>query len=219
MTVQSLLPQTASELAHMIDHTLLKPEATPAQIDRLCAEARQYGFASACVNPVYVNRCAEALRGSAVKVCTVIGFPLGANTSEVKAFEAAKAIQDGAAELDMVINIGALKAGELAQVRRDIRQVVEAASTSAALVKVIIEACMLTDEQKVTACHLAQQAGANFVKTSTGFSSGGATIEDVTLMRRTVGPEMGVKAAGGVRTLASRLGSSAGVKIVVEMVG
>jgi deoxyribose-phosphate aldolase len=221
------LPQTASELAQMIDHTLLKPEATPGQIDRLCAEARRYSFASVCVNPVYVQRCAEALRGSAVKVCVVIGFPLGANTPEVKAFEAVKAIQDGATELDMVINVGALKAGELAQVRQDIHQVVEAASASAALVKVIIEACLLTDEEKVTACQLAKQAGADYVKTSTGFSTGGATPEDVTLMRRTVGPEMGVKAAGGVRTLAdaqrmieagaSRLGASAGVKILLEM--
>jgi deoxyribose-phosphate aldolase len=220
-------PQTASDLAQMIDHTLLKPEATPEQIDRLCAEARQYGFASVCVNPVHVQRCAKALHGSAVKVCTVIGFPLGANTSEVKVFEAVKAIQDGAAELDMVINVGALKAGELAQVRQDIRLVVEAASASAALVKVIIEACLLTDEEKVTVCQLAKQAGADYVKTSTGFSTGGATLEDVTLMRRTVGPEMGVKAAGGVRTLAdaqrmieagaSRLGASAGVKIMSEM--
>jgi deoxyribose-phosphate aldolase len=221
------LPQTASELAQMIDHTLLKPETTPGQIDRLCAEARQYGFASVCVNPVHVQRCAEVLRGSAVKVSTVIGFPLGANTPAVKAFEAVKAIQDGATELDMVINIGALKAGELAQVRQDIRQVVEAASASAALVKVIIEACLLTDEEKVTACQLAKQAGADYVKTSTGFSTGGATPEDVALMRRTVGPKIGVKAAGGVRTLsdaqrmieagASRLGASAGVKIMSEM--
>lgn len=227
MTTQTLLPLAAPELARMIDHTLLKPEATPGQIDRLCAEARQYRFASVCVNPVYVRRGAEALRGSPVKVCTVIGFPLGANTPEVKAFEARKAIQDGATELDMVINIGALKAGETAQVAYDIRQVVEAASASTALVKVIIEACLLTDEEKVTACHLSQQAGADFVKTSTGLSTGGATPEDVALMRRTVGPEMGVKAAGGVRTLAdarrmieagaSRIGSSAGVKILLEL--
>jgi deoxyribose-phosphate aldolase len=221
------LPQTASELAQMIDHTLLKADATPGQIDQLCAEARRYGFASVCVNPVHVQRCAEALRGSAVKVCTVIGFPLGANTSAVKVFEAVKAIQDGATELDMVINVGALKAGDLAQVRQDIRQVVEAARASAALVKVIIEACLLTDEEKVTACQLAKQVGADYVKTSSGFSTGGATPEDVTLMRRTVGPEMGVKAAGGVRTLAdahrmieagaSRLGASAGVKIMSGM--
>jgi deoxyribose-phosphate aldolase len=227
MTTQSLFLQTATELARMIDHTLLKPEATPGQIERLCAEARQYGFASVCVNPVNVHCCAEALRGSPVKVCTVIGFPLGANTSEVKAFEAAKAILDGATELDMVINIGALKAGELVQVRQDIRQVVAAASASGALVKVIIEACLLTDEEKVTACQLSQQAGASYVKTSTGLSTGGATPEDVALMRRTVGADMGVKAAGGVRTLAdarrmieagaSRLGSSAGVKIILEM--
>jgi deoxyribose-phosphate aldolase len=227
LTMKTLLPQTTSELAQMIDHTLLKPEAKPGQIDRLCSEARQYGFASVCVNPVHVRRCAKALRGSAVKVSTVIGFPLGANTSEVKGFEAAKAIQDGATELDMVINVGALKAGELAQVRQDIRHVVNAASASGALVKAIIEACLLTDEEKVTACQLAHQAGADYVKTSTGFSTGGATFEDVTLMRRTVGSEMGVKAAGGVRTLAdarrmieagaSRLGSSVGVKIVLEM--
>jgi deoxyribose-phosphate aldolase len=204
------LPQTASELAQMIDHTLLKADATPGQIDQLCAEARRYGFASVCVNPVHVQRCAEALRGSAVKV-----------------FEAVKAIQDGATELDMVINIGALKAGDLAQVRQDIRQVVEAARASAALVKVIIEACLLTDEEKVTACQLAKQVGADYVKTSSGFSTGGATPEDVTLMRRTVGLEIGVKAAGGVRTLAdaqrmieagaSRLGASAGVKIMSGM--
>ncbi len=229
MTRTAQLPQTAAELAQMIDHTLLKPEATPSQIDKLCAEARQYGFASVCVNPVYVHHCAKALRGSKVKVSTVIGFPLGANASETKVFEAAKAIQDGATELDMVINIGALKTGDLAQVRADIRQVVMAAHASGALVKVIIEACLLTDEEKVTACKLAQQAGAHYVKTSTGFSTGGATPEDVTLMRRTVGPEMGVKAAGGVRTLAdaqrmidagaSRLGASAGVKILLEMSG
>lgn len=226
MTNPISLP-TAAELAQMIDHTLLKPEATPGQIDRLCAEARQYGFASVCVNPVHVAHCAAALRGSAVKVCTVIGFPLGANTSAVKAFEAEKAIQDGATELDMVINVGALKAGALDLVRQDIRQVVAAASPSAALVKVIIEACLLTDEEKVTACQLAQQAGADYVKTSTGFSTGGATPEDVALMRRTVGSLMGVKAAGGVRTLAdaqqmiqagaSRLGASAGVKILLEL--
>jgi deoxyribose-phosphate aldolase len=229
MTSKTVLPHTASEMALMIDHTLLKPEATPAQIDRLCAEARQYGFGSVCVNPVYVNRCAQALQGSAVKVCTVIGFPLGTHTSAVKAYEAAEAIQDGATELDMVINVGALKAGELALVRQDIRQVVESARVSAALVKVIIEACLLTDEEIVTACQLAQQAGANYVKTSTGFSTGGATFEDVALMRRTVGSQMGVKAAGGVRTLAdarrmieagaSRLGASAGVKIMSEMAG
>ena len=218
---------TDGRLAPMIDHTLLKPDATQDQIAQLCYEARKFHFASVCVNPVHVPRCAEALRGSAVKVCTVIGFPLGANTSVVKAFEAVKAIQDGATELDMVINVGALKAGDLAQVRQDIRQVVEAARASAALVKVIIEACLLTDEEKVTACQLAKQAGADYVKTSTGFSTGGAMLEDVVLMRRTVGPEIGVKAAGGIRTLAdaqrmiqagaSLLGASAGVKILLEM--
>ncbi len=227
MTTQPIFPLTALDLARMIDHTLLKPEATPAQIERLCSEARQYSFASVCVNPVYAGRCAEYLRGSPVKVCTVIGFPLGANTTDVKAFEAGKAIQDGATELDMVISIGALKAGETDLVRLDIRRVVEVAGASGALVKVIIEACLLTDEEKVTACRLAQEAVADYVKTSTGLSTGGATPEDVALMRRIVGPKMGVKAAGGVRTLAdarrmieagaSRIGSSAGVKIILEM--
>jgi deoxyribose-phosphate aldolase len=227
MTTQSPFPHTAPDLARMIDHTLLKPEATPAQIERLCAEAIQYGFASVCVNPVYVLRCAELLRGSLVKVCTVIGFPLGANISEVKAFEANRALQDGATELDMVINVGALKAGETDRVRQDIRRVVEEARSAGGLVKVIIEACLLTEQEKVAACRLSQEAGADFVKTSTGLSTGGATPEDVALMRRTVGAGMGVKAAGGVRTLAdarrmieagaSRIGSSAGVKILLEM--
>jgi deoxyribose-phosphate aldolase len=229
MTTPSQTPLTAPDLARMIDHTLLKPEATPIQIDRLCAEARQYGFASVCVNPVNVHRCADKLRGSPVKVCSVIGFPLGANASEVKAFEAGKAIQDGASEVDMVINIGALKAGETGPVRQDIHQVVEVARAAGALVKVIVEACLLTDEEKATACRLAKEAGADFVKTSTGFSTGGATVEDVALMRRIVGGEMGVKAAGGVRTLAdarrmieagaTRIGSSAGVKIIMELQG
>jgi deoxyribose-phosphate aldolase len=227
MTSSSFPPLTASDLARKIDHTLLKPDATFGQIDQLCAEARQYDFASVCVNPAYVRRCAEALRGSPVKVCTVIGFPLGANTSDVKAFEAARALQDGATELDMVMAIGALKAGDTAQVRQDIRRVVEVAHTTRALVKVIIEACLLTEAEKVTACQLSKEAGADYVKTSTGFSTGGATPEDVALMRRTIGAEMGVKAAGGVRTLAdarrmieagaSRIGSSAGVKIMKEL--
>lgn len=227
MTNKTFFPLTAAELARMIDHTLLKPDATPGQIDRLCAEARMYNFASVCVNPVYVHRCAQALRGSQVKVCTVIGFPLGANHSQVKVFEARKAMEDGAVELDMVINIGALKAGDLDHVCGDIHQVVNVAATTGGLVKVIIEACLLTDAEKVIACQLSQEAGANFVKTSTGFSTGGAISEDVALMRQTVGPEMGVKAAGGVRTLAdaqrmieagaSRLGLSAGVKIMLEM--
>jgi deoxyribose-phosphate aldolase len=227
MSTQSPIPKTALDLARYIDHTLLKPEATPAQIERLCAEARQYGFASVCVNPVHVRRCAELLRGSPVKVCTVIGFPLGANTSDVKAFEARQALQEGAAELDMVINVGALKAGETDWVRQDIHRVVAEARAGGALVKVIIEACLLTDEEKVAACRLSQEAGADYVKTSTGFSTSGATPEDVALMRRTVGAGMGVKAAGGVRSLAdarrmieagaSRIGSSAGVKILLEM--
>jgi deoxyribose-phosphate aldolase len=227
MTPRYPFPQTAPELARYIDHTLLKPEATPAQIERLCAEARQYEFASVCVNPSYVSRCAAWLRGSPVKVCTVIGFPLGANTTDVKACEARMALQEGATELDMVIHIGALKAGETDRVRLDIQRVVEEAQPAGGLVKVIIEACLLTDDEKALACRLAAAAGAGYVKTSTGFSSGGATPEDVALMRSTVGSGIGVKAAGGVRTLAdarrmieagaSRIGASAGVQIIKEM--
>jgi deoxyribose-phosphate aldolase len=211
-------------LAHMIDHTLLKPDATPDQIAQLCYEARKYGFASVCVNPTHVKLCAELLHGSPVKVCTVIGFPLGATAPEVKAFEAQTAIQQGATEIDMVINIGALKAKDLELVARDIRGVVLVSHPAGALVKVIIETSLLNEEEKVTACLLAKEAGADFVKTSTGFSAGGATVDDITLMRRVVGPGMGVKASGGVRTLedaesmvsagATRIGASAGVKIV-----
>jgi deoxyribose-phosphate aldolase len=215
---------TVSDLAKTIDHTLLKPDAMADQIAQLCEEARQYEFASVCVNPVHVRQCADLLRGSPVKVCTVIGFPLGANTPEVKAFEAQDAVEHSASELDMVINIGALKAREHALVKRDIQAVVTVASAVGAVVKVIIEACLLSEEEKVTACLLAREAGADFVKTSTGFSVGGATTEDVRLMRRTVGTTMGVKAAGGVRSLddalkmieagANRIGASAGVKII-----
>ena len=228
MTTVYPFPRTAPELAQMIDHTLLKADATPAQVERLCAEARNYGFASVCVNPVFISRCAEWLRGSPVKVCTVIGFPLGANATDVKAYEAQKALQDGATELDMVINIGALKAGDSDRVRLDIQRVVEQAQSASGLVKVIIEACLLTEQEKVLACQLSRAAGADYVKTSTGFSTGGATPEDVVLMRSTVGADMGVKAAGGVRTLAdarrmieagaSRIGASAGVNIIKEMV-
>lgn len=209
--------------AKMIDHTLLKAEATQEQIIKLCEEAKKYGFASVCVNPVWVKTATEELKGSDVKVCTVIGFPLGSNTPETKAFEAKNAIENGATEVDMVINIGALKDKNDELVERDIRAVVDTAKGKA-LVKVIIETCLLTDEEKVRACELAVKAGADFVKTSTGFSTHGATVEDVALMRKTVGPDIGVKASGGVRDLndlksmveagANRIGTSSGVKII-----
>jgi len=208
------------EIAKMIDHTLLKPEATVEQIKTLCEEAKQYGFASVCVNPVHVALSAELLKGTQVKVCTVIGFPLGANTSTVKAFEASEAIKEGAEEVDMVINVGKLKDKNLDYVKADIKAVVDAAKDKA-LTKVILETCLLTDEEKVTACKLAKEAGADFVKTSTGFNKGGATAEDIKLMRETVGAEMGVKASGGVRSNAdaiaminagaSRIGASASI--------
>jgi deoxyribose-phosphate aldolase len=213
-------------LARYIDHTLLKPEATPAQIAQLCAEARDHAFAAVCINPVNVAQAAPLLQGTAVAVCTVVGFPLGASLPEVKAYEAQQALSQGATEIDMVINIGALKAGQFDQVQQDIRAVVQTckARPVPALVKVIIEACLLTDDEKVRACQIAQAAGADFVKTSTGFSSNGATVADIALMRRTVGPAMGVKAAGGVRTRAdaetmiaagaTRIGTSSGVKLI-----
>lgn len=209
--------------ARMIDHTLLKAEATKEQIEKLCAEAKQFNFASVCVNPTWVKRSSELLQGTDVLVCTVIGFPLGANTPAVKAFEAKDAIANGAKEVDMVINIGALKDKNYELVQADIAAVVEAAKDSA-LVKVIIESCLLTDEEKVKACELAVAAGADYVKTSTGFSTGGATAEDIALMRKTVGPDLGVKASGGVRSLedmkkmveagATRIGASSGVAIM-----
>lgn len=211
-------------MAGMIDHTLLKPDATPDKITQLCMEARKYNFASVCVNPFYVKLCADLLRGSPVKVCCVVGFPLGATIPEVKVIEARMAIENGASEIDMVINIGALKARDSALVARDIRGVVTTAHAAGALVKVIIEACLLTDEEKVLACLLSKEAGADYVKTSTGFSTGGATVQDIILMRQTVGPEMGVKAAGGIHSRedaeklvkagATRIGASAGIKIV-----
>lgn len=204
-----------------IDHTLLKPDATPEQIRRLCTEADENGFASVCVNPAYVPLAAELLKNSAVNVCTVIGFPLGMNATAIKAAEALKAVQDGADELDMVIQVGQLKSGNLAYVEDDIRAVVDAGGGK--LVKVIIETALLTDEEKVTACRLAQRAGADYVKTCTGFSGGAASVHDIALMRRTVGPDMGVKASGGVRDYASavalieagatRIGTSSGVAI------
>ncbi|MEX2144209.1 MAG: deoxyribose-phosphate aldolase [Anaerolineales bacterium] len=211
-------------VAMLIDHTLLKPDASPDQVAQLCYEARTYHFASVCVNPSYVKLCADLLKASDVKVCTVIGFPLGASAPDVKAFETETALRDGATEIDMVINIGALKGRDFTVVARDIAGVVRLAHAAAALVKVIIETALLTEEEKITACLLAKEAGADFVKTSTGFSGGGATVADVALMRRVVGPEMGVKASGGVRDYAdaknlmdagaTRIGASAGVKIV-----
>ncbi len=217
------IPEDPS-IAKMIDHTLLKPDATPDQIAQLCYEARKYEFASVCVNPTHVKLCAELLRGSPVLVCTVIGFPLGATSTEVKVFETETALRDGAGEIDMVINIGALKARDYDLVSKDINGVVRMSHASGALVKVIIETSLLTDKEKEIASLLAKEAGADYVKTSTGFSSGGATAEDIALMRRAVGPEMGIKASGGVRTYedaqrmifagATRIGASAGVKIV-----
>ena len=212
------------DLAHYIDHTLLRPDATAADIDRLCAEAAEHRFAAVCINPTWVRRAAENLRGTEVPVASVIGFPFGAATSEVKALEARRAIRDGAREIDMVINIGALKSGMLDAVREDIARVSDACHEAGAANKVIIETALLTDEEKVIACQLARQAKADMVKTYTGYVSGGATVFDVALMRETVGPKMGVKAAGGIRTAedvkdmiaagATRIGASAGVKIV-----
>ncbi|MEC0125431.1 deoxyribose-phosphate aldolase [Paenibacillus pabuli] len=214
---------TTPQLAKMIDHTLLRADATQSEMAKLTEEAKQYQFASVCVNPGWVAYAAEQLQGTGVDVCTVIGFPLGASTTETKAFETKDAIAKGATEVDMVINISALKDSKDDVVEQDIRAVVEAAAGKA-LVKVIIETCLLTDEEKVRACLAAVRAGADFVKTSTGFSTGGATPEDIALMRRTVGPDMGVKASGGVRSLedmqkmieagATRIGASSGVKIM-----
>lgn len=210
------------KLNKYIDHTLLKPDASQEQIETLIEEAKKYDFASVCVNPTWVSFAAQALKGTDVKVCTVIGFPLGANTPELKAFETSDAIQNGANEIDMVINIGSLKSQNFDLVEKDIRAVVEAAKGT--LVKVIIETCLLTDDEKVKACQIAQKAGADFVKTSTGFSTGGATVADVALMRKTVGPDMGVKASGGARSYedalafikagATRIGASSGVAII-----
>lgn len=207
---------------HLIDHTLLKPDSTRDQIDQLIQEANDYQFASVCVNPTWVNYASGKLADSTVKVCTVIGFPLGASTSETKAFETQNAIKNGADEIDMVINIGAAKDGDFALVQSDIAAVVEASGDK--LVKVIIETCLLTDDEKIKACQAAVAAGADFVKTSTGFSTGGATVHDVTLMRKTVGPDIGVKASGGARSFedakafveagATRIGTSSGIAII-----
>jgi deoxyribose-phosphate aldolase len=219
----------AGDVAAMIDHTLLKPDATRAEIEALCREATEYRFASVCVNPTWVATCARLVKGSAVAVCSVVGFPLGATTPDTKQYEARRAIFDGAQEIDMVINVGALKSGDLHTVEQDIQGVTAACRESNVVSKVIIETALLTEEEKVTACTLAKAAAADFVKTSTGFGPGGATAADVALMRRIVGGEMGVKASGGVRTLegvqemvaagATRIGASAGVRIVQQSRG
>ncbi len=218
-----------SGVAAMIDHTLLKPDATRQNIEELCREAAQFKFATVCVNPVWVATSARLLAGSGVGVCSVVGFPLGATTADVKGYETRRAIFDGAREIDMVINVGALKSGDLHVVERDIEAVTTPCRDCGVLSKVIIEAALLTDDEKVTACTLAKAAGADYVKTSTGFGPGGATAADVALMRRVVGADMGVKAAGGVRDLeglqamvaagATRVGASAGVKIVQQATG
>jgi deoxyribose-phosphate aldolase len=213
-------------IARLIDHTLLKPEATRDQIAQLCEEAREYGFAAVCVNPANVELAAKLLKGSPVAVCIVVGFPLGATLPEVKAYEAQQVINHGAAEIDMVINIGALKSKDYERVEKDMAAVTRTCHDNAAICKVIIEAALLTEEEKVMACQLAKKVGADYVKTSTGFGPGGATTEDVALMRQVVGPHMGIKAAGGIRTLetarkmieagATRIGTSSGVKIAQD---
>lgn len=217
---------TAHDWASLIDHTLLKPEASESDIRKLCREAAEFGFASVCVNPFWVRKAGEFLRGTDVPVCTVIGFPLGATLPDVKAYETRRSIFNGAREVDMVINVGALKSGDDCAVENDIRAVAEAAHEHSVLCKVIIETALLTDQEKVRACLAARNAGADFVKTSTGFSKGGATVEDVNLMRRTVGSDLGVKASGGVKGIddarrmfeagATRIGASVGVKIARE---
>ena len=222
--------QRTHDIARIIDHTLLKPDASRAQIEQLCAEARQYRFKSVCVNSVWVTTCAELLAETPeVLVCTVIGFPLGATLPEVKAFEAQRAIADGAREVDMVMNVGALKSGDRALVERDIRAVVNVAHAGGARCKVILETGLLVPDEITAASEIARAAGADFVKTSTGFGPGGATVADILLMRKAVGPQMGVKASGGVRTFedvqamvaagATRIGASAGVRIVEQALG
>jgi deoxyribose-phosphate aldolase len=216
-------------LAAVIDHTLLKPEATSAQIESLCEEALAYGFASVCINPCWVRLARERTANSPVKVCAVVGFPLGANETAIKVQEAAAAREQGASEIDMVINIGALRSGDHALVKNEIREIAKVVKTEGGLLKVIIESSLLSEQEQTAACRLAVRGGADFVKTSTGFSTGGATVEDVQLMRRTVGPDIGVKASGGIRTLAAlkqmlaagatRIGASASVSIINELEG
>jgi len=215
---------TAASIASYIDHTLLKPEASEAEVHKVCAEAVEYGFKSVCVNPIWVKTVSKALRGSGVLTCAVVGFPLGATPSDVKAFEARGAVLDGAEEIDMVIDIAAARADDKGALVDDITAVAEAVHAGEAILKVIIETALLSDAQKVLACEAAVEAGADFVKTSTGFNGGGATVEDVALMRKTVGPDIGVKASGGVRSLAdaqamiaagaTRIGASSGIAIV-----
>lgn len=217
---------TVEKIASLIDHTLLKPEATAEQIRNLCNEAREFQFASVCVNPWYVPLAAKLMRGSGVKVCTVAGFPLGATSTAAKVFEAKQGIRDGAREIDMVMNVGALKSGDDRALAADIRAVANACHRGRVICKVILETVLLSDEEKVRACKLAKKAGADYVKTSTGFGAGGATTVDVALMRATVGPKMGVKASGGIRSYAdltamvkagaTRIGTSSGVKIMEE---
>jgi deoxyribose-phosphate aldolase len=219
----------AGSVAGMIDHTLLKPDATRQDIEKLCREAAEFRFATVCINPGWVSLAVRLLQGSGVGVCTVVGFPLGATTADTKHYETRRAIFDGASEIDMVINVGALKSGDLAVVERDIAAVVQPCQEAGRVSKVIIETSLLTDDEKIAACTLAKAAGADFVKTSTGFASGGATAHDIALMRRVVGADMGVKASGGVRDYdglkalvaagATRIGASAGVKIVQESKG
>ncbi len=227
--VEQSLPPGAAHLASQIDHTLLRADATYAEVDRLADEAARYGFASVCVNAVHARRAARRLQGTRSKVCTVVGFPLGATLGDVKGYEARRAVGDGACEVDMVVSVGALKSGDDATVTRDIAMVADACHEGGAILKVILECCLLTDEEKVRGCRASVAAGADFVKTSTGFSTGGATAADVALMRRVVGPSVGVKAAGGIRDLAAaeamrraganRIGASASVRIVKEATG
>lgn len=226
MKMNNGLRISAKELAAMIDHTLLKPEATPSEVEQICKEAIEFEFASVCINPGFVAVAKQKLQGSNVKVCSVVGFPLGATTTKSKVYEAQEAIENGAQEVDMVINVGRLKSRDHEYVENDIRAVVAVAHSNGAIVKVIIETCLLTDEEKEKACLLAKNASADFVKTSTGFNKGGATMADVALMRKTVGDKMGVKASGGVRSYgdairmvesgATRIGTSSGVKIILE---
>lgn len=220
-------PDNPRSVASLIDHTLLKPEAIESDIVRLCGEARLSGFASVCVNPFWIPVVSEQLRGAATRPCSVIGFPLGANETQVKIAEAERALSHGAAELDMVQNIGALRSGKFVFVQQEIHELAELAHAQGALLKVILETSLLDDEQKIAACRLAAEAGADFVKTSTGFSGGGATERDVRLMRLTVGPSIGVKASGGIRSLealrhmveagATRIGTSSGLQILREL--
>lgn len=217
---------TTSKLAGIIDHTLLKPDATHAQVAQLCSEAVAYGFGAVCVNSYWVKHCKKALAGSQVKTAATVGFPLGAMSTKAKRAEAKRAIKDGAVEIDMVLNVGELKSGNLEAVAHDIREIVLEAHKRDAIVKVIIETCLLTDEEKVTACQISMEADADFVKTSTGFSTGGATVEDIALMRSVVGDKLGVKASGGIRSYAdaiqmveagaTRIGASSGIRIVEE---